>query len=97
MIARNVKAIGLAAAVAVGGVVPASVMATATKTGRHTVTTEKVNVYEQPAKSYEGVLYKGESFDVKKLSSSGKYAYGTAYGHVNKTGWVSASALAKKK
>jgi hypothetical protein len=54
-------------------------------------------VYEQPSKMYEGLLTKGETFKVEKLSASGKYAYGTAYGHVNKKGWVTASSLEKKK
>jgi hypothetical protein len=50
---------------------------------------------EQPTKSFEGVLVKGETFVVKKLSKSGKYAYGKANGHVNKMGSVTASSLTR--
>ena len=45
---------------------------------------------------YEGLLTKGQTFKVVKLSSSGKYAYGMAYGHVDKMGWVAASSLQQK-
>jgi hypothetical protein len=95
MINKRLAAVALSGAVAAAAIVPATGSATATKSGTYKVTPTKLNVYEQPTKGYEGVLFKGETFVVKKLSKSGKYAYGKANGHVNKMGWVTASSLSK--
>jgi hypothetical protein len=95
MFNKKLAALGIAGAIAATAIVPATGSATATKAGTYEVTPTKLNVYEEPAKGYEGVLFKGESFKVTKLSKSGKYAYGMAYGHVNKKGWVTASSLSK--
>jgi hypothetical protein len=95
MFNKKLAALGLSGAIAAAALVPATGSATATKTGTYEVKPDKLNVYEQPAKRYEGVLYKGETFVVKKLSKSGKYAYGKANGHVNKMGWVAASSLSR--
>lgn len=40
-----------------------------------------------------GTLFKNEHMRVRKLSASGRYAYGMAYGHVNHNGWVKTSGL----
>jgi hypothetical protein len=93
---KRLVAGGLSAAIAVGALVPATGSATATKAGTYKVGPDKVNVYEEPAKRYEGVLFKGETFVVKKLSKSGKYAYGKANGNVDKMGWVTASSLERR-
>jgi hypothetical protein len=93
---KRLVAAGLSAAIAVGALVPATGSATATKTGTYKVTPDRLNVYEEPAKRYEGVLFKGETFVVKKLSKSGKYAYGKANGNVDKMGWVTASSLERR-
>jgi hypothetical protein len=95
MFNKKLGALVLSGAIAAAAIVPATGSATATKAGTYKVTPTKLNVYEEPAKGYEGVLFKGESFKVTKLSKSGKYAYGMAYGHVDKKGWVSASSLSK--
>ena len=95
MSSTRLAVIALSGAVAAAAIVPATGSATATSAGTYKVKPDKLNVYEQPAKGYEGLLTKGTSFKVKKLSSSGKYAYGMAYGHVNKMGWVTASSLTK--
>jgi hypothetical protein len=95
MFNKKFAAVALSGAIAAAAIVPATGSATATKSGTYKVTPTKLTVYEQPTKGYEGVLFKGESFKVTKLSKSGKYAYGTAYGHVNKMGWVTASSLSK--
>jgi hypothetical protein len=95
MFNRKLAAVALSGAIATAALAPASGSATATKSGTYKVTPTKVNVYEQPAKGYEGLLTKGNTFKVKKLSKSGKYAYGMAYGHVHKMGWVTASSLSK--
>lgn len=48
---------------------------------------------DQPGQGRDGVLSKGESFRVRRRSTSGKYAYGLAYGDINRLGWVRASGL----
>jgi cellulase/cellobiase CelA1 len=95
MFNKKLASVGLCGAIATAAIVPAAGSAAATKSGTYKVKTTELVVYEQPAKSYEGVLVKGQSFKVKKLSESGKYAYGMAYGHVNKMGWVTASSLSR--
>jgi hypothetical protein len=95
MFSKRLAAVALSGAVAAAALVPATGSATATKAGTYKVKTTQLVVFEQPTKSYEGVLVKGETFKVTKLSASGKYAYGKAYGHVNKMGWVTASSLTK--
>lgn len=90
---KRLVPIALSTVVAATAVAPAATSAKATDTGRHSVSVAKVNVYKQPSKVYVGVLAKGETFVVKKLSKSGKYAYGKALGHANKYGWVLAAAL----
>jgi len=95
MVNKKLAALALSGAIAAAAIVPATGSATATKAGTYRVKPDQVNVYEQPAERYEGVLYKGETFVVRKLSKSGKYAYGKANGHVNKMGWVAASSLSR--
>jgi hypothetical protein len=69
--------------------------AKATGLGKHRVT-KRNYVYVQAGKLFSGTMFKGETFDVKRLSPSGKWAYGFAYGHVNRKVWIDASVLAKK-
>jgi hypothetical protein len=95
MFSKKLAAVALGGAVAAAALVPATGSATAAKSGSYKVTPTKLSVYEEPSKGYEGVLFEGETFKVTKLSKSGKYAYGMAYGHVNKKGWVTASSLSK--
>jgi hypothetical protein len=95
MFNKKLAAAALSGAIAAAALVPAAGSATAAGSGTYKVAPDKLNVYEQPAKGYEGLLTKGSTFKVKKLSKSGKYAYGMAYGHVNKMGWVAASSLSK--
>jgi cellulase/cellobiase CelA1 len=90
---KKLVVLGATAGVVVAGLAPTAGLATATKAGNHTVTSIELTVWEQPTKVYEGVLVKGQRFKVTKLSKSGKYAYGMAYGHVNKKGWVDAKSL----
>jgi cellulase/cellobiase CelA1 len=95
MFDKKLAAVALSGAIAAAALVPAAASAKATGSGTYKVIPDRLNVYEQPAKGYEGLLTKGNTFKVKKLSASGKYAYGMAYGHVNKMGWVTASSLTK--
>jgi uncharacterized protein YaiE (UPF0345 family) len=52
-----------------------------------------LDVTTEPNQGWMGSLDRGETFDVRKLSDSGKYAYGLAYGHINRVGWVLTSGL----
>ena len=40
-----------------------------------------------------GVLFRGQSIRVDRVSAAGRWAYGFAFGHVNRHGWVLASWL----
>lgn len=65
----------------------------ATQTGRIRVCAEELDVFAQPNRRYVGQLVNGQTIKVRKFSASGKYAYGFAYGHANKMGWVLSSGL----
>ncbi len=92
MSATKITAFAATAAVALSGLAPAIGMAKATGPGKYTVT-EQSYVYKQPTKVVDGTMYKGNSFKVERVSRSGKYAYGMAYGHVNRHVWIDASVL----
>ena len=96
MTIKNLTALTATAAVALAGIAPATGLATATGTGKYTVNKQSY-VYLQPAKRWTGTMFKGNTFKVERLSKSGKYAYGMAYGHVNRHAWISAGVLTKKK
>ena len=46
---------------------------------------------------FSGTLFKGETFKVTRISKSGKWARGMAYGHVNRTVWIPAAKDLKVK
>ncbi len=54
---------------------------------------EQLLINERPNAEFVGSLSAGQTFKVRRLSPSGKYAYGFAYGGANKTGWVLTSGL----
>ena len=60
---------------------------------RASVCAQQLELNKTPNQGRDGVLAKGESFRVRKLNRSGKYAYGLAYGNINRLGWVSAAGL----
>ena len=96
---RKITALGLTAAVGIGAAsVPAASMAKATGPGKHTVVVSSTYTFHAgPAKGWDGTLFKGNTFKVTKISKSGDWAYGYAYGHVNRKAWVKASALKAQK
>jgi hypothetical protein len=95
-ITRKLTALGLTAAVGVGAAaVPATSMAKATGPGIHKVTTTTYTFHKGPATGWDGTLFKGDHIKVKRLSPSGKWVLGHAYGHVNRDVWVAAKALKK--
>jgi hypothetical protein len=95
MTTTKISAFAATAAVALTALAPAVGMAKATGPGRYTVN-QQAYVYQQPAKIFDGTVFKGNTVKVEKLSKSGKYAYGMVYGHVNRHAWVDASILTKK-
>ena len=61
--------------------------------GRQKVCSSFAYVKKEPAVRPVGTLFKGTSIDVRRYSPSGKYAFGRAYGHVNRNGWVKTDRL----
>jgi len=93
---RKLSLIIATAAVAISGFAPVAAQAKATSPGKHSVT-KTVYVYTQAGKNFTGTMFKKNTFKVERLSPSGRWAYGMAYGHVNRHAWIDASALTVKK
>jgi hypothetical protein len=55
---------------------------------RRTVCATDLYVRDAPQGIFIGTLYKGQTMEVTEYSPSGAWAYGFAYGNVNKWGWV---------
>jgi hypothetical protein len=53
---------------------------------RETVCAQDLYVRTAPAGAWMGTLYYGQTFRVEKVQSG--WAYGFAYGYVNRNGWV---------
>ena len=96
MTTTKLTALAATAAVALSGVAPAPGQAKATGPGRYTVT-KQAYVYKKPGRVFTGTMFKGNTFKVERLSPSRKWAYGMAYGHVNRHAWISADVLQKAK
>ncbi|MEJ7894376.1 MAG: hypothetical protein WKF94_17235 [Solirubrobacteraceae bacterium] len=60
---------------------------------RTTVGVTQLLTYDDPAKSYTGSLQRGQSIKISRLSRTKTYAYGFAYGKVDKAVWVRTSRL----
>ncbi len=94
MTTQKLTALAATAALAVAGIAPATSGATATTKGKHTVNTESAYVYEKAGGvRFAGTLFEGNTFMVKRISPSGKWAYGMAYGHVDRRVWVKTRML----
>jgi hypothetical protein len=91
---RKLALLATTAAVAAGGVAPAA-MAKATHPGTYSVT-KTVYVFHDPGVHFDGTAFKKNTFKVERISKSGKWAYGMAYGHINRHVWISTSALTPK-
>jgi hypothetical protein len=57
------------------------------------VCADRVELNREPNHGWDGELRDGQSIAVRKLSDSGKYAYGLAYGDINRLGWVRTASL----
>ena len=92
---RKITALGVTVAIAAGSAAaPASSLAKATGNGRYTVKTASTYTFHKgPHQGIDGTLFKGNTFKVQRLSPSRKWAYGMAYGHVNRHAWVKAADL----
>ncbi|MDQ3607429.1 MAG: hypothetical protein M3459_00785 [Actinomycetota bacterium] len=53
-------------------------------------------MFAEPNRGWSGTLTEGQTFKVKRLSPSGKCAYGMTYGQMNRHGWVLAADLERK-
>ena len=96
-LSRKLTALGVTAAIAVGAAAaPAGSLAKATSPGRYTVSADATYTFHKgPHKGIDGTLFKGNTVKVERISKSGLWAYGMAYGHVNRHAWVRAADLAK--
>jgi hypothetical protein len=62
-------------------------------TGMRKVCVQSAYVYVEPARGWQGVLDRGQRFRVRRYSPSGRWAYGRAYGQINRNGWIKARAV----
>ena len=60
-----------------------------------TVCADSSYVKRSPGFVVIGTLFKDQKIKVTRYDASGKHAYGLAYGHVRKHGWVLTSELCK--
>ncbi|MEP6953829.1 MAG: hypothetical protein ABI950_07205 [Solirubrobacteraceae bacterium] len=96
MTTSKLAAITAAATVALSGLAPAAGLAKASHPGRAHVAVKSTYVYERAGVLFTGTMFKGNTFKVERLSPSGRWAYGMAYGHVNRHAWISAAVLTQK-
>jgi hypothetical protein len=96
MTTAKLTALATTAVVALSGIAPAAGLAKASHPGQAAVGVKSTYVYEKAGVLFTGTMFKRETFKVERLSPSGKWAYGMAYGHVNRHAWISAAALTQK-
>jgi hypothetical protein len=63
------------------------------KTGMRTVCADSTYVRHTPNLTMIGTLFEHQRIKVTRYDRSGKHAYGFAYGHVRKHGWVEIADL----
>jgi hypothetical protein len=76
---------GLIGAVLFAGTAPA-LAANGTPGKRETVCADSLYVRTKPGGAFLGTLYRPQTFAVERVSDG--WAYGYAYGNVNRHGWV---------
>jgi hypothetical protein len=74
---------------------PALAADNADKTGVHEVCAKSTYVKRSPGFVVLGTLFKDQKIKVTRYDKTGKHAYGYAYGHVRKHGWVVTADLCK--
>ena len=92
---RKLALIATTAAVAVSALAPATSMAAASHPGTYLVT-KTVYVFTDPGVHFTGTAFRANTVKVERISKSGKWAYGMAYGHINRHVWISSAALKLK-
>jgi hypothetical protein len=55
---------------------------------RMTVCTQELELRDEPQGELIGIFHRGERMEVMKYSQGGEWAYGFAFGNVNRWGWV---------
>ncbi len=58
--------------------------------------TTRAYVFKSPGRVFTGTVRRANTFKVERISKSGKWAYGFAYGHVNRHAWISTKVLKLK-
>ena len=104
-ITRRITALGLTAAIAAGSAASAPAATPVLAGGgvtaaptRYVVKADSTYAYRKgPRSGWDGTLFKGDGFKLKRLSPPGKWAYGMAYGHVNRHEWVKRADLKAKR
>lgn len=90
-----VVGLAMSASLVTGALAAAPAMAASSdvhpNASRHIVCAQTLSVRYSPGGEAFGTLTAGESFDVEYKDSTGNWAYGAAYGHVNAHGWVLAN------
>jgi hypothetical protein len=81
----------LVAAAAATAATPA--LADTGQTGLRTVCADSTYVRHTPRLVMIGTLFKHQKIKVTRFDRSHKHAYGFAYGHVHKHGWIKAADL----
>jgi hypothetical protein len=74
---------------------PALAADNAAKTGVREVCAKSAYVKRSPGVVVIGTLFKDQKIKVTRYDKSGEHAYGYAYGHVRKHGWIAAADLCK--
>jgi hypothetical protein len=74
---------------------PAIAAGNADKTGVREVCADSTYVKRSPGLVVIGTLFKDQKVKVTRYDKSGKHAYGYAYGHVRKHGWIITDDLCK--
>ncbi|WP_411086030.1 hypothetical protein [Streptomyces sp. 061-3] len=85
---RTVRAVAAAGALTAGLLMAAGPAQAANGTicQRETVCAQDLYVRPDPGGAWTGTLYKGQTFTVESKQSG--WAYGFAYGDINRHGWV---------
>ena len=94
MNATKVTSLAVAASIALGGAAPSIAGAKATGKGKHKVNVESIYVFDKPGKVFDGTVFEDDVVKVKRLSASGKWAFGFV-DRIGRHAWIKASALDK--
>lgn len=84
--ARAAVVIGAVSAAMLLGTGPAQAYSNGTIGERETVCAQDLFVRTDPGGAWMGTLYQGQTFQVESKQSG--WAYGFAYGYINRHGWV---------